>query len=76
MNRAMTTNRPEEMAMADNPRLSWIILLAIGGFGLVGCTSIQDRSLVYGERSGVNIAYALILPRPCLSKSTRVYSAA
>lgn len=42
--------------MADNARLSWIILLAIGGFDLVGCTSIQDRSLVYGERSGVNIA--------------------
>lgn len=31
-------------------------MLTLGGLCLSSCTEIQDRALVYGERSGVNIA--------------------
>lgn len=33
-----------------------LVAIAVFGSGLAGCTEIQDRALVYGERSGVNIA--------------------
>ncbi|WP_298847522.1 hypothetical protein [uncultured Ruegeria sp.] len=35
---------------------SILAAIAICGSGLAGCTEVQDRALVYGERSGVNIA--------------------
>ncbi len=37
-------------------RVTAFCVLSFNGFLVSNCTDIQDRALVYGERSGVNIA--------------------